>query len=114
MGVGEGEVCYSWTRPGTPKFRPNRNEVLSPRRPGPAWGVTGPGMGDGGGRGLLQLDPARHSRTETRSRLSTNRAWRGGGGGRGLLQLDVHSLDGLTNRKTGLVRVHGWQGTRSH
>ncbi len=36
----------------------------------------------------------------------------GGGGGRGLLQLDVHSLDGLKNGKTELVRVHGWQGTR--
>jgi hypothetical protein len=36
----------------------------------------------------------------------------GGGGGRGLLQLDIHSLDGLKNGKTGLVRVHGWQGTR--
>jgi hypothetical protein len=29
-----------------------------------------------------------------------------------MLQLDVHSLDGLKNGKTGLVRVHGWQGTR--
>ncbi len=38
-GLGEGEVCYSWTRPGTPGFRPDRNEVPSPRRPGPAWGL---------------------------------------------------------------------------
>jgi hypothetical protein len=31
MGVGEGEVCYSWTRPGTLGFPPNKNEVVSPR-----------------------------------------------------------------------------------
>jgi hypothetical protein len=40
-GVGEGEVCYRQTRPGTPGFRP-----------------TGPGVGGGGRRGLLQTNPA--------------------------------------------------------
>jgi hypothetical protein len=42
--VGEGEVCYRQTRPG---FR-----------------LTGPGVGGGGRRGLLQTDPTRHSPTE--------------------------------------------------
>jgi hypothetical protein len=30
-GVGEGEVSYRQTRPETPRFRPDRNEVPSPR-----------------------------------------------------------------------------------
>jgi hypothetical protein len=40
-GVGEGEVYYRHTRPGTLGFRP-----------------TGPDVGGGGGRGLLQTDLA--------------------------------------------------------
>ncbi len=47
-GVGEGEVCYRQTRPDIPGFRP-----------------TGLGVGGGGGRGLLQTDPAWHSRIST-------------------------------------------------
>jgi len=46
--AGEGEVCYRQTQPGTPGFR-----------------LTGPGVGGGGRRGLLQTDPTRHSRIST-------------------------------------------------
>ncbi len=28
-GVGKGEVCYNWTWPDTPGFRPDKNEVSS-------------------------------------------------------------------------------------
>jgi hypothetical protein len=66
-GVGEGEVCYRQTWPSTPGFRP-----------------TGPGVGRGGGRGLLQTDPAQHYRISTdparHSRISTDRARCGGWG----------------------------------
>jgi len=56
--VGEGEVCYIQTQPGTLGFR-----------------STGPDVGGGGGRGLLQTDPARLSQ------ISTDRARRRGGEG---------------------------------
>jgi len=47
-GVGEGEVCYRQTWPDTRGFR-----------------SIGPGVGGGGGRGLLQTDLVRHSRIST-------------------------------------------------
>jgi len=47
---------------------------VNPVHNAPRLSVTGPGVGGGGGRGLLQTDPTRHSR------ISTDRARRGGWG----------------------------------